>query len=97
MAEAKIEVGWVGTGVMGSSMCGHLLAAGHAVRVFTRTRASAQAVVDAGATWCDSPAEVAAEAEVIFSIVGYPADVRAVTLGSDGILGAAAPGSVSST
>jgi 3-hydroxyisobutyrate dehydrogenase len=89
-----MHVGWIGTGVMGSSMCGHLLAAGHEVRVFNRTRASADALVDAGATWCASPAEVAEASEAIFTIVGYPADVRAVILGPGGVLDAAEPGSI---
>jgi 3-hydroxyisobutyrate dehydrogenase len=89
-----MRVGWIGTGVMGSSMAGHLLAAGHEVRVFNRTRSSADALVEAGAIWCDSPAEVAAGSEVTFTIVGYPADVRAVILGPDGVLEGAPEGSV---
>jgi 3-hydroxyisobutyrate dehydrogenase len=89
-----MRVGWIGTGVMGSSMCGHLVAARHEVRVFNRTRASADALVEAGATWCDSPAEVAAGSEVTFTIVGYPADVRSVILGPDGVLQGAEAGSV---
>jgi 3-hydroxyisobutyrate dehydrogenase len=79
---------------MGSSMCGHLLAAGHDVRVFNRTRASADALLEAGATWCGSPADVAGGSEVTFTIVGYPADVRAVVLGPGGVLEGAAEGSV---
>jgi len=89
-----MRVGWIGTGVMGSSMCGHLLAAGHEMRVFNRTRSSADSLVEAGAIWCDSPAEVAAGSEVTFTIVGYPADVRAVILGPDGVLEGAPEGSV---
>ena len=81
-----MRVGWIGTGVMGSSMCGHLLAAGNEVRVFNRTRASADSLVEAGATWCDSPADVARGSEVTFTIVGYPGDVRTVVLGPDGVL-----------
>jgi 3-hydroxyisobutyrate dehydrogenase len=79
---------------MGSSMCGHLLGAGHDVRVFNRTRASADALLEAGATWCGSPADVAGGSEVTFTIVGYPADVRAVVLGPGGVLEGAAEGSV---
>jgi 3-hydroxyisobutyrate dehydrogenase len=75
-------------------MCGHLLAAGHTVRVFTRTKASAESVLAAGAQWCDKPGDVAKGAEFVFSIVGYPADVRAVYLGEGGILDQAAPGTV---
>jgi 3-hydroxyisobutyrate dehydrogenase len=79
---------------MGSSMCGQLLAAGHPVRVFNRSRGSADALVAAGATWCGSPAEVAAGSDVTFAIVGFPADVRAVVLGPGGVLEGAAHGSI---
>jgi len=75
-------------------MCGHLLAAGYAVRVFNRSRDRAGPLVEAGAEWCDSPAEVAAGSDVIFSIVGFPADVRSVILGPAGVLEGAASGSV---
>jgi 3-hydroxyisobutyrate dehydrogenase len=75
-------------------MCGHLLAAGHPVRVFNRTRSRADALVEAGATWCDSPAEVAAESDAVFTIVGFPADVRSVILGPDGVLATAQQGTV---
>ncbi len=87
MADANLaRVGWIGTGVMGASMCGHLLAAGHPVCVFTRTRAKAEPLLARGARWAASPAEVAAASDVVFSIVGFPADVRAVWLGTDGAL-----------
>jgi len=89
-----MRVGWIGTGVMGSSMCGHLIAAGHELQVFNRTRASAEALLASGASWCDSPAETAQGSEVTFTIVGYPADVRAVILGPGGVLEGAAQGSV---
>ncbi|PKN43174.1 MAG: oxidoreductase [Deltaproteobacteria bacterium HGW-Deltaproteobacteria-18] len=88
------KIGWVGIGVMGRSMCGHLLAAGHDVRVNTRTKASAESTIAAGAKWCDTPGEVAADSEFVFTIVGYPADVRAVYLGEGGLVQMAAPGSV---
>jgi 3-hydroxyisobutyrate dehydrogenase len=88
------RIGWIGTGVMGSSMCGHLLAAGYAVTVSTRTRSKAEALLAAGATWADSPAEVASSSDVIVTMVGYPADVRDVILGNQGALGAARPGAV---
>jgi 3-hydroxyisobutyrate dehydrogenase len=87
------SIGWVGTGVMGSSMCGHLLAAGHPVKVFTRTKERAKALLDAGAQWCASPAEVAEGTQIVMTMVGYPSDVREVVLSSDGVLGAAAEGS----
>lgn len=82
----QTRLGWIGTGVMGASMCGHLLRAGYAVTVYNRTRAKAEPLLDAGAQWADSPRAVAEAADVIFSIVGYPADVREVILGPDGAL-----------
>jgi 3-hydroxyisobutyrate dehydrogenase len=88
------RIGWIGTGVMGSSMAGHLLEAGHQVAVFNRTRARADQLVEKGATWRDSPAEVAAGAEVVFTMLGFPIDVREVVLGEDGILEAMQPGSL---
>ncbi|ACU89153.1 NAD(P)-dependent oxidoreductase [Desulfomicrobium baculatum] len=88
------KIGWVGIGVMGRSMCGHLLAAGHEVKVHTRTKASGQSTIAAGAQWCDTPGDVAKGSEFVFTIVGYPADVRAVYLGEGGLVDQAAPGAV---
>ncbi|MFN8025161.1 MAG: NAD(P)-dependent oxidoreductase [Acidimicrobiia bacterium] len=92
------HIGWIGTGVMGVSMCSHLVAAGHDVTVTTRTRAKAQPLLDAGATWADTPAAVAVARDFVFSMVGYPDDVRAVMLGAGpddgGVFAAAKPGTV---
>jgi len=88
------KIGWVGIGVMGRSMCGHLLAAGHEVKVYTRTKASAESIIAAGAKWCDTPGEVARDSEFVFSIVGYPRDVRSVYLDEGGLVEQAAPGCV---
>lgn len=88
------KIGWVGIGVMGRSMCGHLLSAGHEVKVYTRTKASAESVLAAGAQWCDTPGEVAVGSEFVFTIVGFPADVRSVYLGQDGLVSRAAAGTV---
>ncbi|MCA9058513.1 MAG: NAD(P)-dependent oxidoreductase [Planctomycetaceae bacterium] len=90
----KTRIGWIGTGVMGSSMCGHLIKAGFSATVSTRTRAKAQALLDAGAAWADSPKTVAEQSDVIFSIVGFPSDVREVLLGDNGALAGAAAGAV---
>jgi 3-hydroxyisobutyrate dehydrogenase len=90
----KSRIGWIGTGVMGSSMCGHLIAKGYSATVFNRTRDRARPLLDRGAKWADSPKEVASNSDIIFAIVGYPQDVRAVFLGSDGALAGAAPGSL---
>jgi 3-hydroxyisobutyrate dehydrogenase len=88
------RIGWVGTGVMGSSMCGHLLAGGYPVAVYSRTRGRAEPLLERGAGWADSPAELAARSDVVFTMVGYPADVREVMLGDDGVLSTVTPGSV---
>jgi 3-hydroxyisobutyrate dehydrogenase len=87
------RIGWIGTGVMGLPMCGHLMDAGHEVSVHNRTRERAAPLVERGATWCDSPADVAAGAEVVFTMLGFPADVRAVVL-DGGLLDAMAEGTV---
>ena len=89
---AKTRIGWIGTGVMGASMCGHLLAAGFSATVFNRTRAKAQRLLDQGARWADSPKAVAEASEAVFTIVGYPADVREVILGPSGVLAGCSPG-----
>jgi 3-hydroxyisobutyrate dehydrogenase len=88
------RIGWIGTGVMGAPMAGHLLDAGHELDVFNRTRERAGAVLDRGASWCDSPAQVAARTEVIFTMLGYPEDVRETVLGRGGLLEAMRPGSL---
>jgi 3-hydroxyisobutyrate dehydrogenase len=79
---------------MGAAMCGHLLDAGHTVGVHNRTRERAAGLVERGATWYDAPAALAAESDLVFTMVGFPADVRATILGEDGVLGALAPGSL---
>jgi 3-hydroxyisobutyrate dehydrogenase len=83
---ATTRLGWIGTGVMGVSMCGHFLGKGYAVTVYNRTKSKAQPLLDKGAQWGDSPRAVAAQANVLFSMVGYPRDVREVYFGADGIL-----------
>jgi 3-hydroxyisobutyrate dehydrogenase len=85
--EAQAAVGWIGTGVMGRSMCGHLLAAGYRVHVHTRSRERAAELLERGALWADSPAAVARECEQIVTMVGFPEDVREVYFGARGILG----------
>ncbi|WP_419781617.1 NAD(P)-dependent oxidoreductase [Maridesulfovibrio sp.] len=80
------KIGWIGTGVMGSSMCMHLLKADNEAFVYNRTKSKAAQLVAEGATWCDSPAEVAKKADIIFTIVGYPTDVEQTILGEDGVL-----------
>lgn len=90
----ETKIGWIGLGVMGSSMCGHLIDAGFSVTVFTRSRAKAEAVLAKGAQWADSPKSVAANSDIVFSIVGFPADVREVMLGDNGALAGSSQGNI---
>lgn len=80
-----MKIGFIGTGVMGSSMVRHLLNAEYEVHVYNRTKAKAMPLVDEGAIWEDTPALIAEKTDVIFTIVGYPADVEQVYLGEDGV------------
>lgn len=91
---AATRVAWIGTGVMGVSMCGHVLEKGYAVTVFNRTQAKARPLIERGARWAASPAEAAREADVVFTMVGFPADVREVYFGAQGILAAARSGAI---
>lgn len=90
----QTRLGWVGTGVMGRSMCGHLLAQGYAVTVYNRSRDKAQSLLDAGAKWADTPAAVAQQSDIVFHIVGFPHDVREVILGANGSLSAIRSGGI---
>jgi 3-hydroxyisobutyrate dehydrogenase len=90
----RIKIGWIGTGVMGSAMCGHMISAGHELFVYNRTKAKADPLLQNGARWCDTPMAVARQAHIIFSIVGYPQDVEAVILGAEGLLAGASPGAL---
>ncbi|HET7839636.1 MAG TPA: NAD(P)-dependent oxidoreductase [Rectinemataceae bacterium] len=94
MDPAKDIVGFVGTGVMGASMAGHLLKAGYRVHVTTRTKAKAKALIDAGAVWEEDPAVLAPKCTAIISMVGYPADVEQVYFGPAGLIEKAKPGSL---
>jgi 3-hydroxyisobutyrate dehydrogenase len=89
-----MRIGFIGTGVMGGSMAGHLLKAGYALTVFNRTKSKAENLLSAGAKWADTPAEVARNAEVVLTIVGDPADVEAIYLGPEGILAQAEAGTL---
>lgn len=88
------RVGWIGTGVMGAAMCGHLLDRGYAVNCFTRTPPRAAPLLARGAQWAASPRAVAERSDVVFTMVGFPHDVREVILGTDGALAGAAAGMV---
>ena len=88
------RIGWIGTGVMGSSMAGHLLAAGYSLTVCSRTRDKAAALLEAGATWAQTPADLGGVSDIVFSMVGYPADVAEVLTSDTGALTTARPGCI---
>ena len=90
----RTRIGWIGLGVMGRSMCGHLVDKGFSATVYTRTRSTAETVLAKGATWADTPKTVAEASDVVFSIVGFPNDVREVLLGEDGALSGSEAGNV---
>jgi 3-hydroxyisobutyrate dehydrogenase len=88
------SVGWIGTGVMGASMARHILDAGHELVVTTRSPERASDLIAAGARWAGSPAEMAASVDVVFTMLGYPNDVREVLLGPAGVIEGMRPGSL---
>ena len=90
----QTRLGWIGTGVMGSSMCSHLIARGFQMTVTTRSRSKAQGLLDRGANWANSPRDVASRSDVIFAIVGFPKDVREVFLGNEGALAGSKAGNI---
>lgn len=87
-------VGFVGLGIMGRSMAGHLLAAGHPLAVYNRSRGKADELLARGAVWRDTPAAVAACSDVVITMVGLPSDVQEVWLGGEGVLQGARAGSL---
>ncbi len=88
------RVGWIGTGVMGKSMCAHILKAGYNVLVYNRTKEKARELIDMGAVWCSNPKEVAEKSDIVFTIVGFPHDVEDVYLGENGVLKAIKKGAI---
>ena len=86
------RVAFIGLGIMGGPMAGHLLAAGHSLVVNTRTKSRAQELLSRGARWADTPQQAAAQADLVFVCVPDTPDVEAVVLKPDGIIGAARPG-----
>ncbi|MCM3386579.1 NAD(P)-dependent oxidoreductase [Ureibacillus chungkukjangi] len=88
------KIGFIGTGVMGSSIVKHLLKADYEVSVYTRTKSKAQSLVELGAKWAETPKDAAINSDVIFTMVGFPADVEEVYFGENGLLQTAKKGAV---
>jgi 3-hydroxyisobutyrate dehydrogenase len=92
--DQTLQVGFIGLGIMGRSMAGHLQRSGHALHVYNRSRGGAEPLLAAGASWHDTPGALAERCDVVFTIVGFPADVEALYLGRDGLVERARPGSL---
>lgn len=82
----ETAVGFIGIGVMGKSMAGHIMKAGYPLHIYTRSANKAAELIDQGAVWHDSPSSLAAVCDVIITMVGYPKDVEEVYLGEQGLL-----------
>ncbi|CAN5911992.1 NAD(P)-dependent oxidoreductase [soil metagenome] len=87
-------IGFIGTGVMGRSMASHLATAGYSLAVHNRTRSKAQDLLDAGAQWHDSAASVARTADVVITMLGFPADVEETYMGPAGVIANARAGTL---
>ncbi len=94
MSFEKKTIGFVGLGVMGNSMAGHLLSAGHDLVVYTRSPEKAKPLLDRGAEWAESLASLAPRCDVIITMVGLPSDVEEVYLGEIGLLAHARKGTL---
>ena len=90
----ETRIGWIGTGVMGLSMCKHVLSKGYRVIVYNRTKSKAQPLLAGGAIWAKTPRAVAEKSDVVFTMIGFPEDVRKVYFGESGILAGCKPGSI---
>ena len=89
-----MKIAWIGTGVMGESMAGHLLDAGHELYVYNRTVSKTENLVNRGAKLLTEIKDAPLNADVVFTMVGYPKDVEGVYLGSDGLITTAKEGQV---
>jgi len=88
------KIGWIGTGIMGGPMAKHLVNAGYKLNVYNRTKEKANELLSMGCTWYDTPAEIAANSDVIVTIIGFPKDVEECYFGEQGIFKTIKPGTV---
>jgi 3-hydroxyisobutyrate dehydrogenase len=83
---SDVKIGWIGTGIMGAPMAMHLVDAGYNVSVYSRTKSKSEKLISKGCDWYDTPAAIAENCDIIFTIVGYPRDVEEVYFGNDGVM-----------
>jgi 3-hydroxyisobutyrate dehydrogenase len=91
--DKKDRIGFIGTGIMGRNMASHLMDAGHKLGVYSRTKEKSKPLLEKGAEWFGTAAELAGSSGIIFTMVGFPADVREIYLGEKGIVANARKGS----
>ncbi len=92
MADKNLKIAFIGTGIMGAPIAGHIMDAGYELTVYNRTKSKAAGLVERGAAWADSPAEAAKDADVVFTMVGFPTDVEEIYLAGEGLLASAKDG-----
>lgn len=90
----SVRIGWVGVGIMGAPLCEHLLREGYALTIHNRTKSKAEDLLKQGARWVDATADMIADADIIFTMLGFPNDVRDVYLAKEGLLLKSRPGQV---
>ena len=94
MTTSLPRIGWIGTGVMGGSMCSHVLHKGYPVVVNTRSKEKAQGLIEHGAVWAATPKAVCQQSDIVFTIVGFPGDVREVYFGANGLMSSVRAGQI---
>ena len=92
MADKQLSVAFIGTGIMGAPIAGHILDAGYPLTVHSRTKSKAEGLLARGAAWADSPADAVKDADVVFTMVGYPGEVEEIYLSGEGLLANAKKG-----
>jgi 3-hydroxyisobutyrate dehydrogenase/glyoxylate/succinic semialdehyde reductase len=81
-----MKIGFIGLGIMGSRMAANLLKAGHDLNIYNRTKEKAEALIKEGSRWCDTPAQLAARVDILFTMLAHPEAVSQVAFGDDGYL-----------
>lgn len=94
VTNGRKKVGFIGLGIMGRSMAGHILDGGHELHIYNRTRSKADELVARGAIWHDTAGDVATACDVVITIVGYPKDVEETYLGAGGLVERARAGTI---
>ena len=92
--EKNTSIGFIGIGIMGASVVSHLLNSGYSVTIFNRTKEKAKSLLEKGAIWAENPKEIALSCQIIFTMLGYPTDVKAIYLEQNGLVANAKPNTI---